>query len=179
MSRIIRFIIPLTPNSRSYLNQFTQPDSIIPQQYDPQSWNRYEYAEDNPVRYNDPTGHRNCDEDGYCPGNTYDPDVARQDMLFTRMFRGSGSNSAWTYKDWQYYDAHRNDLWRHPDQWINPDPEKGWNLFALHAKRLASYYSPDQQSDFVRDFCISFRWSSLQSWSDCRSSSLIARSCRY
>jgi len=40
-----------------YLNQFTQPDSIIPQQYDPQSWNRYEYAEDNPVRYSDPTGH--------------------------------------------------------------------------------------------------------------------------
>ena len=140
-----------------YLNQFTQPDSIIPQPYDPQSWNRYEYALDNPVHYNDPTGHRNCEEDSYnCPGDTYDPDVARQDMLFTRMFRGSGSNSAWTYKDWQYYDAHRNDLWRHPDQWINPDPEKGWNLFALHAKRLASYYSPDQQSDFVRDFALVF-----------------------
>jgi RHS repeat-associated protein len=41
----------------SYLNQFTQPDSIIPQTYDPQSWNRYEYAEDNPINHTDPTGH--------------------------------------------------------------------------------------------------------------------------
>jgi hypothetical protein len=55
----------LTPNSRSYLNQFTQPDSIIPQQYDPQSWNRYEYALDNPVRYTDPTGHKIACDDGY------------------------------------------------------------------------------------------------------------------
>jgi hypothetical protein len=47
----------LTPNSRSYLNQFTQPDSIIPQPYNPQSWNRYEYAFDNPIKNSDPTGH--------------------------------------------------------------------------------------------------------------------------
>ena len=52
-------IIPLTPNSRSYLNQFTQPDSIIPQPNNPQSWNRYEYAEDNPINNTDPTGHCN------------------------------------------------------------------------------------------------------------------------
>ena len=51
-----------------YLNQFTQPDSIIPQQYDPQSWNRYEYAEDNPVRYNDPSGHVTCSDVLYWEG---------------------------------------------------------------------------------------------------------------
>jgi hypothetical protein len=46
----------LTPNSRSYLNRWSQPDSIIPDG-NPQSLNRFAYAENNPIRYNDPTGH--------------------------------------------------------------------------------------------------------------------------
>jgi RHS repeat-associated protein len=40
-----------------YLNHFTQPDSIIPNPANPQNWNRFSYARNNPVRYNDPTGH--------------------------------------------------------------------------------------------------------------------------
>jgi hypothetical protein len=53
-----------------YLNHFTQPDSIVPDQSNSQSYDRYAYAFNNPVRYTDPTGHRNCEEDGYhCPGD--------------------------------------------------------------------------------------------------------------
>jgi len=52
-----------------YLNRWAQPDSIIPDG-NPQSLNRYSYTLDNPIRYNDPTGHRNCEEDGFnCPGS--------------------------------------------------------------------------------------------------------------
>ena len=51
-------ILPLTPNSRSYLNHFTQPDSIVPDPYNPQDWNRYSYARYNPLKYTDPSGHR-------------------------------------------------------------------------------------------------------------------------
>jgi hypothetical protein len=40
-----------------YITHFIQPDSIIPDPSNPQSLNRYEYARNNPVRYNDPTGH--------------------------------------------------------------------------------------------------------------------------
>ena len=44
-----------------YLNRWTQPDSIVPNIYDPQAWDRFAYVDNNPVRYNDPSGH--CLED--------------------------------------------------------------------------------------------------------------------
>ena len=43
-----------------YITHFSQPDTVIPQPYNPQSWNRYSYALNNPVRYNDPSGHTSC-----------------------------------------------------------------------------------------------------------------------
>ena len=40
----------------SYINRWTQPDTIVPDG-NPQSLNRYSYGLNNPVKYNDPTGH--------------------------------------------------------------------------------------------------------------------------
>lgn len=40
-----------------FLRHFTQPDTIIPDVYDPQQLNRYAYARNNPVKYTDETGH--------------------------------------------------------------------------------------------------------------------------
>ncbi len=40
-----------------YLNQWTQPDSIIPQPYNPQSFDRYAYVLNNPINLIDPSGH--------------------------------------------------------------------------------------------------------------------------
>ncbi len=52
----------------SYLNRWTQPDSIVPDPANPQSLDRYSYVNNDPTGLTDPTGHRNCDEDGYgCP----------------------------------------------------------------------------------------------------------------
>jgi RHS repeat-associated protein len=39
------------------LGRFVQPDDIIPNLADPQSYNRYSYCVNNPLRYTDPSGH--------------------------------------------------------------------------------------------------------------------------
>jgi RHS repeat-associated protein len=47
-------------NARFYsptLGRFIQPDSIIPVVTNAQSWNRYSYVQNNPVKYIDPSGH--------------------------------------------------------------------------------------------------------------------------
>lgn len=40
-----------------HLQRFIQPDTLLPDVYDPQQLNRYTYANNNPLKYTDPTGH--------------------------------------------------------------------------------------------------------------------------
>ena len=47
-------------NARYYLpgiGRFVSADTIVPDREDPQSFNRYSYARNNPLKYTDPTGH--------------------------------------------------------------------------------------------------------------------------
>jgi RHS repeat-associated protein len=50
------------------LGRFIQPDTIIPKIENPQSWNRYSYVSNDPILYNDPSGHDQwwCDENPNC-----------------------------------------------------------------------------------------------------------------
>ncbi|MDD5368416.1 MAG: RHS repeat-associated core domain-containing protein [Anaerolineaceae bacterium] len=48
-------------NARYYdqaLGRFLSPDSLIPNPGDPLAYDRYAYSNNNPINYNDPTGHR-------------------------------------------------------------------------------------------------------------------------
>jgi len=49
--------------------QFVQPDNIVPYPINPQSWNRFSYVLNNPIRYNDPSGHASV-----CSGSNVDPE---------------------------------------------------------------------------------------------------------
>jgi RHS repeat-associated protein len=49
-----------------YINRFQQPDSIIPNPANPQSFNRFSYVAGNPINFNDPSGH---DADYFCSGS--------------------------------------------------------------------------------------------------------------
>ena len=53
-----------------YLNQFIQPDTLIPDPGNSADWNRYAYVLYNPMRYIDPTGHYYVDD--IIPGLTND-----------------------------------------------------------------------------------------------------------
>jgi hypothetical protein len=159
-------------NARFYspmLGRFIQPDSMTPD--GPQGLNRYSYVSNNPVNFNDPTGHqkeKNTEQSGYQRERQnrlklqeaniakWKDDLKRQDYLFSLMFRGSGPNGSWTNKDRDYYEKNRADLWEDPSTWINPDSVNGWDQFALHVKRLASHYAPDAKGQFVRDFGLVF-----------------------
>ncbi len=44
------------------LGRFAQADTIVPEPGNPQALNRYAYTLNNPVRYTDPTGHRECED---------------------------------------------------------------------------------------------------------------------
>jgi RHS repeat-associated protein len=50
------------------LARFISPDSIVPNLANPQSLNRFGYVLNNPIRYNDPTGHipADCYDSDYC-----------------------------------------------------------------------------------------------------------------
>ena len=59
-------------NARWYdpsLGRFAQADSIIPGAMNPMAFDRFSYVYNNPIRLNDPSGHRACeDEDLGCSG---------------------------------------------------------------------------------------------------------------
>lgn len=49
------------------LGRFTQPDSLVPEPSNPQAWNRYSYVGNNPIVFNDPTGHMVDSSGSYNP----------------------------------------------------------------------------------------------------------------
>src|SRR5690606_38144808 len=48
------------------IGRFVSADSIVPQEDNPQSFNRYSYVLNRPLILTDPSGHRPCDPDEPC-----------------------------------------------------------------------------------------------------------------
>jgi len=45
------------------IGRFISPDSVVPDEKNPQAWNRYTYVYNSPIKFIDPNGHEPC-EDG-------------------------------------------------------------------------------------------------------------------
>lgn len=87
-------------NARYYdpsIMQFQQPDTLVPDPYNPLDWNRYSYARYNPIKYTDPTGHGTvCYEDGYC-GDA--PIYSKEHLDYLRRLYGIVFMGSWDSGD--------------------------------------------------------------------------------
>jgi RHS repeat-associated protein len=81
-------------NARYYdpeLGRFIQPDTEIPDLSNPQSYNRYSYVMNDPLRYNDPTGHTPLLFDSEAWEQLLSPVSSAAGNLFNKMFVGGSS----------------------------------------------------------------------------------------
>ena len=92
-----------------------QPDTIIPSPSNPQSWNRFSNVQNNPVRYNDPSGHICVDKgttDGDCTRENFS-DYKKNFILansISRKYKNITIQNPglWEYGDLQEIDAGLN-----------------------------------------------------------------------
>jgi len=108
-------------NARYYdpvLGSFLSPDTLVPEPGQPEGYNRYAYANGNPLRFSDPSGHDPLDktwEEEFEQAHGRAPtDDDRRDRLFSVMVMGNGAGGTWTEADWQNYASNRTDFWNSP-----------------------------------------------------------------
>ncbi len=90
-----------------YITQFSQPDSIVPDPYNSQDWNRYAYVRYNPLRYTDPSGHICVDGDGVCERPKV---IASLFVNLSTSLSKSGLGAQYTYRpsSWGIPSGHYN-----------------------------------------------------------------------
>ena len=83
----------------SGLGRFIQPDSIIPNPANPQDHNRFSYVLNNPVQFNDPSGHSvDCAiGEQYCQAGKLNVKKRANDLYLDRRFRDkmNGTTTQW------------------------------------------------------------------------------------
>jgi RHS repeat-associated protein len=89
----------------SDLGRWISPDSIVPQAGDPQTLNRYSYGYNNPVKYQDPTGHYACTGSNSQWGNATCYDVVNNWLDALKQYGGDTGAELF------------NKFWESDEQW--------------------------------------------------------------
>jgi len=124
------------------LGRFAQPDPLVPEPGNPQSLNRYAYTLNNPVRYNDPSGHAvPIDAEARLLVNPFNGNV------MVRELSGSALYMLIAYITMGDASA-RDRLGQMPDQ----TGDFGWKVIHTHFQGLASIkgdagFAPEFQDD--------------------------------
>jgi RHS repeat-associated protein len=163
-------------NARYYdpsLGRFISPDSITPG--GPQGLNRYSYVMNNPIRYNDPTGHRNCEEDGYnCPGSSYNTPSGTSSGNSTTTTRSTTSvnnlkiksqgEMLFTIYVMQASDLDDMDLETHAEEGYGygaPEGEEPWVQIASDLMGTAEDFTPGKKDVFPIGVSLSWQKDNL------------------
>jgi RHS repeat-associated protein len=77
------------------LGRFIQADTIVPDGV--QGYDRYAYANNNPSRYTDSSGHVACSDEGYCNDYSHQKDVYHN--LIKERYRWELGDENWTLKE--------------------------------------------------------------------------------
>ena len=94
-----------------YINHFIQPDTVIPNPSDPQSLNRFSYVQNNPIRYNDPSGHRACEGSGsVCDPVTHADEISNLKLIIKDYFKWNIKGNDWKLKELETIYQTGNDI---------------------------------------------------------------------
>jgi RHS repeat-associated protein len=87
----------------SSLNRWLSADTLVPDSANPQSFNRYSYVRNSPLKFIDPTGHLEEADGGGCDGESCDAPDYLSDPAFWAWLEENGIYIEPTYDAWLHF----------------------------------------------------------------------------
>ena len=135
-----------------YLNRWVQPDTIIPDPANPQSFNRYSYCLGNPLKFVDPSGHDPLDAAWQAEfRRIHGRDPTADDMLI-RLFSIAFPDE-WNSDTWNALYTAEGQLETGALETLFHRPPEGrsWSGMPSAISHMAGWYNQGETDAFIRD----------------------------